>query len=527
MIFVGWPGSRLTERPESINRKTGTGWRTFEKGWSEPVFAHDPGDVGNLRSDHVCPRAPRPHQRVRESVSLARRLARVDHGRIGRKGRKMAPAPVVRLDGLSPRYGRMTWGQRNQYVAIEAAGEEAYRQNLVRSVPVPPGVDSGRISEALKGLLGRHEALRTYFGGSPAAHLWQRVAGSVKIPLLMFDVSDGKEVVAAKTHVAGHTFDHETRLPVRFGAICHRGRVRSVELAVSHLATDAAGADLLATELARSLAGDAPSPAPRRQPVDRAAWEGSPAGQAMSAHNVDRWRALMETGATLVPAARRAGLSPRFWKGALDSLVLREALPTLAARLRVSPSALLLAGMAKVVAEEFDLTSVPVRIAFNNRITAEDKVAVETLMGWGLCFLTGVGGSQAALAKEAATEAFRAYSTARYDIYDLLDVADRLRRKGMGETLPQFFLNVVDLPAPAAAPSFDPDRLRELQAAAVFESAASHSRDSSGLFIMHVTLDPRSVRLNFLVDTQLCSPTEVEQIFRRIEGWLVSLALRT
>jgi hypothetical protein len=244
----------------------------------------------------------------------------------------------------------------------------------------------------------------------------------------------------------------------------------------------------------------------------------------MSARHVDRWRVLMEAGATRVPVARGKGLVPRFWRGVLNSVMLREALPTLAARLKVSPAALVLAGMAQIVADEFDLTSVCVRIAFNNRVTPEDRVAIESLMAWGLCQLTAIGGDQAGLAKEAGAEAFTAYATARYDIYDVVDIADRRRREGAGETLPQFLLNVVNLPAPTAGPGPGHDRLRELRAATAFDSIPSHARDSSGLFIVHVTHEFGAVKLHFMVDTRLRLPAEVEQILRRIEDWLGALA---
>ncbi len=438
----------------------------------------------------------------------------------------MATAPAVRLAGLPSRQAPMTWGQKNQYIAIEMSGEESYRQNLVRSVPVPPGVETALICEALAGILSRHEALRTHFGRCEEDGFWQRVSGSVDLPLLMFDAADDAELATAKAHVAGHNFDHETQLPVRFAVVSHPDGTRSVELAVSHLAADAAGADVLAGEVGRALAGEALLPAPQKQPVDRAAWEGSPEGQAMAARNVDRWRTLMQAGATKVPAARGDGLRPRFWKGGLASPALRIVLPALATRLRISPTALVLAGMAHVVAARFGLDSVAIRIGFNNRVARPDKVAIESLMGWGLCHLTEVDGDRTQLAKAAANQAFQAYTTARFDIYDVLEVADRLRSEGAGETLPQFFLNIIDLPAPAADLRLHHDHLRELQAAATFDAAPSHTRDSSGLFILQVTQVPEAVRLGFLLDTRLLSKAELEQTLRQVEDWLVSLALK-
>lgn len=437
----------------------------------------------------------------------------------------MPPVPTVRLSGLSSRSGPMTWGQKTQYIAIENSGDEAYRQNLVRVVPAPAGVTTERVCEALGELLRRHEALRTYFGRAAEGGLWQRVAETVQLPLLMFDVSDDQELMAARAEVARHTFDHEAELPVRFALVHHVSGVRTVELVGSHVAVDAAGADVLALEVARSLADDPILPAPPQQPVERARWETSPAGQAVAAPNVERWRALMESGTTQVPAARGPGLRPRFWRGQLDSLALREALPALAARLRISPAALMMAGMAHVVAEEFSLASVPVRIGFNNRVRPADKVAIESLMGWGLCHLTGPGGDLASLARTAATEAFTAYTTARYDIYQVLEIADRLREAGAGETLPQFFLNVIDLPSPSADLRLDRDHLRELQAAAVFDAMPSHTRDSGGLFILQPSQVAEAVRLFFLVDSRLLAPPEMERVLRRIEGWLVDAAL--
>jgi hypothetical protein len=174
---------------------------------------------------------------------------------------------------------------------------------------------------------------------------------------------------------------------------------------------------------------------------------------------------------------------------------------------------------------------VPVRIAFSNRTAPPDDVAIEPLIQWGLACVQVGGRSPAQLVRAAGAEAMKAFAGARYDIEELMSLRERLRESGHGETLPQFFLNYtefrlnyasLDADDPDAAVGDDADHLRRLLDASTFTGEGSHENDSEALFFLAISALRNSVKLEFLADTRLLRPAEIEASLRSIERWIVS-----
>ena len=170
-----------------------------------------------------------------------------------------------------------------------------------------------------------------------------------------------------------------------------------------------------------------------------------------------------------------------------------------------------------------------VRVAFHNRVVTPDDFGVDTLMQWGLACLAIDERPPAEQILTAGTEMLMAYATARYDIYDVLEVRERLR-PDHGETLPQFFLNLTDLSEPAGADTTAGPhdrghrRPRELMAESSFATHPSHTNDSPGLFFLATTILRDTVTIKFLFDTCLLTPAGAERALRGVEDWVVSMA---
>lgn len=436
----------------------------------------------------------------------------------------MVVTEIVSVGGLPARDGHMTWGQRTQQAILDFAGEESYRQNILETRRLPRPVPVTQVRRAIQQLLARHEGLRTRYLRDAAGSLTQQVLESADVELAIVEADSQASAAAAGRQLWRRCFDPETEAPVRFGILRLPGGATSLAAVVSHLAADLTGASLLLDDLVAALRNGRTA-APLVQPVDRATFEMSDAGRELNTANVDRWTQLMAAGHTRVPELRLPGLDPRFWSGSLHSRALHATLPLACLKHRTTSAAMLLAALAAGLSQQLGIARVPVRLAFGNRLGTDD-MTVESLMQWGItCPL--VNGDSTTLIAAARREALRASATARYDMYDVLRVRDSLRANGSGDTLPQFFLNVTPgrqatrptRPTTAGSGAGGWDALLDT---ATFSAAGSHSNDSAGLFFLAVRVIPGAVRLEFLVDTRLMTPAQVESLLRGMDRWVAS-----
>jgi hypothetical protein len=181
--------------------------------------------------------------------------------------------------------------------------------------------------------------------------------------------------------------------------------------------------------------------------------------------------------------------------------------------------------MAAVLAEHVQTDPIAVRVAFSNRMRSPDDRAVETLMQWGLACVSVGGRNQADSIRVASAETMRAHASARYDIYEVIQISNELRAAGHGETYPQFFLNYVEWVACEAPPDLTPERARDMVAETVFAVQPDHHNDSAGLYFVAASAIDTCLRLEFLADTSLMTPAEIEQVTRGIERWVLAAYL--
>ncbi|GLK99162.1 condensation domain-containing protein [Dactylosporangium matsuzakiense] len=416
----------------------------------------------------------------------------------------------------SAREGPMTWGQLTQQAIYDFTGEESHRQTQKRSIELPPGLPPERIAAAVRHVLQRHESLRTLY----SADRRQRVPAVLQLSVPMAAAGSAEQDRAIRAELHRRPFGPDDP-PVRFGVLRRSDGSATLLVAASHVAVDAFAADRLADELEQLCCLGDPGALPPvvGQPMDRIDFEGSPAGRELSRRNIERWLRLRDDGVSSTPAPARTGTVPRFYTGTLTSVRLRRALPVAAARLRVSPAVLLLAGMSSALGELFGIAKVATRIAFSNRTGPEDQ-GIEALMQWGLA-IVDVRAPAQEVARAAFRETMRASATARYDIYELFETLSGERHPTHQRFMPQAFLNYFDGASTTSMTPADGDLAAP---ESTFTTALSHEHDSDGLYFLFALPQAEAVTLLYMADSQLLTPVELEASARSLERWVLTAA---
>ncbi|WP_436764523.1 hypothetical protein, partial [Streptosporangium sp. V21-05] len=187
----------------------------------------------------------------------------------------------------------MTWGQASIWRLTTWRGDGDPYFNMPWSLPVYGRRDLDVVLGAVRGLLERHETLRTNF--RPGAEgMEQHVARSGRLVVGVVEGGDVRPMTLARrvaVELAAEVFDYAGEMPVRCAVVVVGGRPRAVAFGVSHLAADGGALDLLAADWRDLLAGVA-GPAPGWQPMDQARFEREGAGVARGERAFRHWRGV-------------------------------------------------------------------------------------------------------------------------------------------------------------------------------------------------------------------------------------------
>ncbi|NUV87825.1 hypothetical protein G6W61_16650 [Streptomyces sp. KAI-26] len=270
--------------------------------------------------------------------------------------------------------GPLMWGQRLLWNDSQWMGEKGHYFNMTITVPVPQGRRLAEVLGCLRHLVHRHEALRSRVVLTPDGEPLQEVAPSGSIDVLLAEAAPETidEVTDdCRAELFGRSFRLADEWPVRPCVVSVRGEPARVTLVLSHVFADAGAASLLAEELTRLLEGTASRDLPGQppaQPLDRASYESSPAGQRLSAKSLDR----LEKQLRLIPQTMFPGpaLKPdlyRFRRMEMRSPALTEALRRIADREKAGTSTVLLAIVALVLATATDHRTAVFKTVLGNR----------------------------------------------------------------------------------------------------------------------------------------------------------------
>jgi hypothetical protein len=425
--------------------------------------------------------------------------------------------------------GPMTWGQAAIWKWLPGFGEDAASFNMTRVVRPPSEVDLPAALTAVGALVAAHQVLRSRYGDGPDGPYQEVHAGGVVEVLVVEVTPDDEDATSAAlaAELSGKAFRHADEWPVRVAVGTSAGACRFVVLALSHLAVDWSGLELLTADFRARLGG--PVPAPAWRPLDQAHYEHSPAGRRRGATALAHWRTALSTlPPSMFDHPPTAPARPRFQRLYLSSRALALAADRLATANRVSVSSVLLAAVALCLSAFSGREECVLRLIVSNRHDERRGNLVAATAQNGLFALDPVPADLTEAIRRAYRSGLVAYASGHYDpaALDAL-IAEVGRDRGVHFDHIAYFNDArgQDRWRDVDATDLTPARLAGLRAETVVgHDTAYDSYDVK--FFLAVEPAPDRALLYLLADTAYVPPHVVEAMLRGVETVLVEAAFR-
>jgi Condensation domain len=440
---------------------------------------------------------------------------------------------IVRFEGAGSGVAELSWGQHEIWQVMVDKGD-SLPIGGVRALP--PGQTVADVAAGLRFVMSRHQSLRTRLRLVPGGLPQQVVHTSGEVALEVVDAGDGDPAEAAAAVVAGYmtlSFDYERDWPVRMAVITHHGAATHVAEIYCHLAMDGFGLAALRADLARyDPTGLPPAPVTAMQPLEQARRQRSPAGRR--AHDASMRH--FERVAASAPDHQFSELAdkrqPRFWQVSYESRAGYLASRTLAARLGVSTSSVLLAAYAVALSPLTASQSVAVALVVNNRFRPGFADSVSTLAQSFPCLIE-VGDTRF---EEVCVRAWRsalvAYKHAYYDLAGKDEVSRRIVAERGAELALGVFFNdlrmrsreLADSVSGDAAAQAEPPSLRAELTRSTLTWGERNDVPADKVFL-YIKDTPDTLCYDLWADSHFVSPADMAALMRRIEAVLVDAAV--
>ncbi|QIZ37844.1 condensation domain-containing protein [Saccharopolyspora sp. ASAGF58] len=322
----------------------------------------------------------------------------------------------------------LTWSQFGIWLAVQEFRPHDAYLNVRFAVPVPAGPDVQAVGNVLRDLLARHESLRTTYAEQPDGSVLQRVAGIGELTVAIRPDTDGSAADLAD-ELAGHSFQHDTELPVRATILHDAGHPTWLVLVISHLSIDGLGRNRLVEEITARLAGHpVPDEPPPLTPVSRARDEHSPAGETRNGRVIARWRQLIERVDVTNFAQEVPFDSPGRWlRASMHSPALGLAVDHIACRNRVTTPAVYVALTAVAVSVLSRRPMSVLRCMISNRFTAAEQSYIGNI-SQACAFDVAVGEAPFdEVVQRSMAASVRGYAMGRYRVPELDAILDPTR----------------------------------------------------------------------------------------------------
>lgn len=234
-------------------------------------------------------------------------------------------------------------------------------------------------------------------------------------------VDPDRDPAAAVSELAarlrGRSFDLTHELPLRCAVLEHDGRPRHLVLVVSHVAIDHTGLGLLTDELESLLSGRT-TPAELqpvgRRPFEQAAEEAGAVSRRRSAAALDYWAEILRAAPATTfdpPGGAPPPLDDplRFGQVSMSSPALTRACRTVADRLGVSGTTVVMAALNAVLGGLTGRERVPLKLIASNRGPAELRTTVGITIASCVTLVPTGGRSFAEIVRDTGHAALRAY----------------------------------------------------------------------------------------------------------------------
>ncbi|MEV8377118.1 condensation domain-containing protein [Kribbella sp. NPDC056861] len=443
----------------------------------------------------------------------------------------------VEFFGGKARVAPLAWGQQASWDVMQdwlLQDKPFFVVTRWQSIPLLLGLPD--VLAVLGELMIRHEGLRTLYHATDRGDAQQEVLASGSVGITVFDrpAEDPVEFSTIVTNCLARAeadhFDHDTEVPVRFYVAMHQGIPVLVVFGVSHLSADYTSADVVSADLAALLQAradgtDVPAVRPALQPADLAAYENSPEGQMLNVEALGHLREqLRQIPETPLPT-RHEPVSPRYFRGELESSAIPVAVRVAARRHRTTTSVVLLSITTALFRNFAPGPAIGVDLMQGNRGSAESMHSVSSLNQAVRTALELTGRSFEDLLRQSEFVTTIARRRSRYDARAAAEVfrVEAERRGVEPEPACQFNDMWSTLPRPSGRPDSSPAELDRLVRESSFDWPQKSEIEGSALF-----LDTRGtaerIKLSLMADTALLSPGEIQGFLFAFEQTAVLLA---
>jgi len=440
---------------------------------------------------------------------------------------------IVRFEGAGSGVAELSWGQHEIW-QVMADKDDSLPIGGARALP--PGQTVADVAAGLRFVMGRHQSLRTRLRLVPGGLPEQVVHASGEVALEVVDAGDGDPAEAAAAVAAGYrarSFDYERDWPVRMAVITHHGAATHVAEIYCHLAMDGFGLAALRADFARfDPTGPEPAPVTAMQPLEQARRQRSAAGRR--AHDASMRQ--FERVAAIAPerqfSERADKQRPRFWQITYKSRAGYLASRTLAARLGVSTSSVLLAAYAVALSALTSSPSVAVGLVVNNRFRPGLADSVSTLAQSFPCLIEVGDARFDEVCVRAWRSALVAYKHAYYDLAGKEEVSRRIAAERGTDLAFGVFFNDLRMRSRELADSVsgDPAALAEpssLRAELTRSTLTWGERNDvpADPVFLYINDTPDTLCCELWADSHFVSPPDMAALMRRIEAVLVDAAV--
>jgi hypothetical protein len=440
---------------------------------------------------------------------------------------------IVRFEGGGSGVAELSWGQHEIWYVIRDKSD-SLPIGGVRALQ--PGQTVADVAAGLRFIMSRHQSLRTRLRLASDGLPQQVVHACGEIALEVVDAGDGDPAEAAAAVVAGYmtrNFDYEHEWPVRMAVITHHGAATHVAEIYCHLAMDGFGLAALREDLAsHDRTGPAPAPVTAMQPLEQARRQRGPAGRR--AH--DASMRYFERLAASVPDHQFSELAdkqqPRFWQVIYESPAGYRSSRTLAARLGVSTSPVLLAAYAVALSPLTSSQSVAVQLVVNNRFRPGFGGSVSTLAQSCPCLIEVGDARFEEVGVRAWHSALVAYKHAYYDPVGKDEVSRRIAAERGAELALGVFFNdrrvrsreLADSVSGDVATPGEPPSLRAELTRSTLTWGERNDLPADKVFL-YINDTPDTLCYELWADSHFVSPADMAALMRRIEAVLVDAAV--
>jgi hypothetical protein len=399
---------------------------------------------------------------------------------------------------------------------------------------LPGGCTRAAVIGGIAHVLWRYDVLRTLFTGTEQ-DLRQVVQGSGRMAVPVYRASGGEAGEIAgqiASELAGRPFENDREWPARF-AIVEDGDVPAyVVMATDRLAFDGHGVAAVEEDMVKACLGDADTSLPQWQPLDEAAYEQSPEGQAQNERALGYWRTtLQQAPGSLFDFPVFPAGPMRYCHLQVKSAGMTHAMRMLRRSSRLSASSLIISAAAVVLGQYSGHQEIVMRMVAGNRLGRARKNMVATLTSEGV-FLLNLAGLPFS---QIARNAFRASGSAnQFAFCDPAAVetawADLRLRRGAYLDLGICFS---DVQGGFADPRAEPPEVDDLDEAELRKLAelttVTDSYTPAGILGMRMFLvawDRGDIMLQLSCDTQYVPAEAGRELLLGIERLLMAAACR-